>query len=94
MTSLFEKSVLIGLGLLSMTREKAQQVVEELTRRGEVNRQEAQEWVDRLEQRGNEERQAIRKLVHDEVKAVIDGMGLATKQDLQDLAARLEGRVK
>jgi len=35
MATLFEKSVLVGLGLLSMTREKAQKVVDELTQRGE-----------------------------------------------------------
>ncbi len=92
MSTLFEKGVLLGLGLLSMTREKAQKIVDELAQRGEVSRGEAREWVERLVQRGEEERQAIRKLVRDEVKAVMDELGLPTKQDLQELANRIEGR--
>jgi len=32
--------------------------------------------------------------VRDEVKAVMDELGLPTKQDLQDLAARIEGHGK
>lgn len=59
-----------------------------------MSREEAREWVERLVQRGEEERQAIRKLVRDEVKAVMDELGLPTKQDLQDLAARIEGHGK
>lgn len=94
MTTLLEKGILVGLGLLSMTREKAQKLVDDLAQRGEVNREEAKEWVERLVQRGEEERQAIRKLIRDEVKAVMDELGLPTKQDLQDLASQIEGRGK
>ncbi len=94
MITLLEKGILAGLGLLSMTREKAQKFVDDLTQRGEVNREEAREWVERLVQRGEEERQAIRKLIRDEVKAVMDELGLPTKQDLQDLASKIEGQSK
>lgn len=89
MRILFERSLLAGIGLLSMTHEKAQKIVEDLTHRGEVHRDEAKEWVEGLVQRGEEERQSFRELIHDEVKSTLDELGLATKQDLQDLAARI-----
>jgi polyhydroxyalkanoate synthesis regulator phasin len=85
MKTLLEKGFLAGLGLLSMTREKAQKVVEELTHEGEVQKNEMKQWVDQLSDRGEEERQALRKLVRDEVKKVLDEMGLATKEDIQKL---------
>jgi polyhydroxyalkanoate synthesis regulator phasin len=72
MRALFEQSVLAGMGLLSMTHEKAQKIVDELTRRGEVQKDEVKDWVDRLVQRGDEERQSLRKLIHDEVKSALD----------------------
>jgi polyhydroxyalkanoate synthesis regulator phasin len=90
MQTLFERSFLVGIGLLSMTRDKAQKIVDELTLRGEVEKDEAKGWIEKLTQRGEEERQSLRRLVHDEVKNVLDGMGLATKQDIQDLAARID----
>jgi polyhydroxyalkanoate synthesis regulator phasin len=85
MTSLFEKGFLVGIGLLSMTREKAQQVIEELTHEGEVQKGEMKQWVDQLSDRGEEERQALRKLIRDEVKKVLDEVGVATKEDIQKL---------
>ena len=85
MKSLLEKGFLVGIGLLSMTREKAQKVVEELTHEGELQKSEMKQWVDQLSDRGEEERQALRKLIRDEVKKVLDEMGLATKEDIQKL---------
>jgi polyhydroxyalkanoate synthesis regulator phasin len=85
MKSLLEKGFLAGIGLLSMTREKAQEVIEELTHEGELQKNEVKQWVDQLSDRGEEERQALRKLVRDELKKVLDEMGLATKEDIQKL---------
>jgi polyhydroxyalkanoate synthesis regulator phasin len=85
MKTLLEKSFLAGIGLLSMTREKAQQIVEDLTHEGELQKNEVKQWVDQLSDRGEEERQALRKLIRDEMKKVMDEMGLATKEDIQKL---------
>lgn len=88
MKTLLEKGFLAGIGLLSMTREKAQKVIEELTQEGELQKTEVKEWVDQLSSRGEEERDALRKLVRDELKKVLDEMGLATKEDIQKLVSK------
>ena len=88
MTTLFEKGILAGIGLLSMTREKAQKVIDDLSHEGEVQKSEVKQWVDKLSDRGEEERQALRKLIRDEMKKVLDEMGLATKEDLQKLMGK------
>ena len=85
MKTLLEKGLLVGIGLLSMTREKAEKVINELSHEGEVQKNEVKEWVDQLSDRGEEERQALRKLVRDELKKVLDDMGLATKEDIQKI---------
>jgi len=85
MTSLFEKGLLVGIGLLSMTREKAQEVIDELSNEGNLQKNEIKEWVDELSDRGEEERQALRKLIREEMKKVLDEMGLVTKEDIQKL---------
>jgi polyhydroxyalkanoate synthesis regulator phasin len=82
---LLEKGFLAGIGLLSMTREKAQQIIEDLSHEGEVQKSEIKTWVDQLADRGEEEQQALRKLIRDEMKKVMDDMGLATKEDIQKL---------
>ena len=85
MTTLLEKGFLAGIGLLSMTREKAQKLIDELSHEGEVQKNEVKQWVDQLSDRGEEERLALRKLIRDELKKVLDEMGLATKEDIQKL---------
>ena len=85
MKSLLEKGFLAGIGLLSMTREKAEKVIDELSHEGELQKSEAKQWIDQLSDRGEEERQALRKLIRDELKKVLDDMGLATKEDIQKL---------
>jgi polyhydroxyalkanoate synthesis regulator phasin len=90
MTTLLEKGFLAGVGLLSMTREKAQKIIDDLSHEGEVQKSEAKQWVDKLSDRGEEERQALRKLIHDEMKKVLDDMGLVTKEDIQKLLEKKE----
>jgi polyhydroxyalkanoate synthesis regulator phasin len=85
MKTLLEKGFLAGIGLLSMTREKAQNMFDELSHEGELQKNEVKQWVDQLADRGEEERQALRKLIRDEMKKVLDDMGLATKEDIQKL---------
>lgn len=85
MTNLFEKGLLVGVGLLSMTREKAQNIFDELSQEGGVQKSEVKQWVDQLSDRGEEERQALRKLIREEMKKVLDEMGLVTKEDLKEM---------
>jgi len=85
MKTLIEKGFLAGIGLLSMTREKAEKVIDELSREGELQKSEVKQWVDKLSDRGEEERDALRKLIRDEMKKVLDEMGLVTKEDIQKL---------
>jgi len=88
MNTLFKKGFLAGVGLLSMTHDKAREIVNEFDQRGEVQKDEVKEWVDQLADRGEQERQAFRKLVRAEIKNALSEMGIATKEDLQKLAAK------
>jgi len=85
MRTLIERGFLAGLGLLSMTHEKAHQIVDELVKKGEVRRNEIESLIEDLVRRGEEERQAMRKLVREEVANVVGELGLATKEDIQAL---------
>ncbi|MEN6481309.1 MAG: hypothetical protein ABFD29_03935, partial [Anaerolineaceae bacterium] len=94
MRDLFERSFLAGVGLLSMTRERAQKVVDELAQRGEIEKEDVKESVEHLVQRGEEERQGLRSLIRDEVKSALADIGLATKQDLRDMADKINADKK
>ena len=90
MRDIMERSFLVSLGILSLTREKAQGVVDEMVKRGEVRREDSNGLVDRLVQRGEDERGSFRKLIHEEVARVAHELNLVTRADLEALEKKIE----
>ena len=85
-----ERSILLGMGILSITREKAQAYVEELVKQGDAATAEVKDLTEKLVKRGEEERDALRKLVREEVSATLKEMHIATSDDVKELQAQLE----
>jgi polyhydroxyalkanoate synthesis regulator phasin len=85
MKTKIERGLLAGVGLLSLTEEKAREFVDDLVERGKVRREDAEAQINRLTKRGEEERQEIKKIIHDEVSTVMGKMGLVTQKDFQEL---------
>jgi polyhydroxyalkanoate synthesis regulator phasin len=93
MAGLVEKSLLLGLGLLTLTRDKVVQVVNTLVEQGEVKPEEASGVVDKLVARGEEEREVLRKLLRQELdKLNIEAaMPVATRKDIEELNRKIDG---
>lgn len=87
---LIEQSILMGVGAISLTKETAQNVVDDLVKLGQAQREEAEDLVNRLTKRGEQERSALRKLVRDEIHDVISGLHLATKKDIDALGKKID----
>jgi len=90
MREIVEKGFLVGLGALSLTKERAERVVDDLVKRGEVSRDDAGKLTDRLVARGKEERAEVRRLAQDEVRKTLGKMDLATRSDLLALTERVD----
>jgi polyhydroxyalkanoate synthesis regulator phasin len=90
MRELVINSVLAGIGLASLTREKAERVAAELVKRGDIRHEEAKEFVDHLAARGDEERRALRKIIGEEIERVMNELHLATGKDIDTLGKKIE----
>lgn len=90
MKDLLKKSLLLGVGALTVTREKAEKMIRELEQKGEVTSGEAREYINELVERGEQERNVLRETVSRELDRLIKVMGLATKSDLKALEERLD----
>ncbi len=82
MSNTFEKSINIGLGLLLYSREKVEELVEELVGKGEVAKKDARQFAGELMQRGEEQREELKKLIQNEVIKALDHVNVAQKGDL------------
>jgi len=85
-----EKSFLFGLGVLTLTRDRAVQFVNRMVEEGEVKLEEAPETIDRLVARGKEEREELRKLVREELDKVRGHAPLVSRKDFEELNRKID----
>lgn len=86
MAGLIGRSLLLGLGVLTLTRDKVVRFVDGLVEEGEVKPDEAPGIVDKLVERGEAEREELRKLVRQE----LDRVTPAARQDIGELNRKVE----
>ena len=90
MAGLVEKSLLLGLGVLTLTRDKVVQFVGKLIEEGEVKPEEAPSIVDRLVTRGKEEREELRRVVKQELDNARASVPRASRKDIEDLSQKID----
>ncbi|HBQ29100.1 MAG TPA: hypothetical protein DD719_06925, partial [Desulfotomaculum sp.] len=77
-----KKLILAGIGMFSLTREKAEQIIKELVERGQVNKDEAKGLLDELMARGEKERTALGQFMRKEFEKMQGELGLVNKKEL------------
>ncbi len=85
MSKLFEKSVNVGFGLFSYSKEKIKTAVDELVKKGEVAKDDAKEVVDDLIKKGEEERLELKKMIKNEIKESSILKKSITKEDVRNI---------
>jgi len=90
MLEILRKGYLIGIGLASLTREKIEEVVDELVRRGEVAEKDRPRVIEDLMTRMRDEQKRLSSSVKDTVQRVVGEMGMPTRQQFDELLQRLE----
>ncbi len=100
MAGLVEKVLLLGLGALTLTREKVTQFVEELVKEGEIKPDESRNLANVLIAKGEAEREELRKLIREELRKA-RGAKPVSRQEFEaltkkvdELAARLDKKAK
>lgn len=87
------KYVDAGIALTQLTRAKAEAIVKELVKAGELQREQAQDRVEELLDRSRKGTEGLVGLIRKEISQQLSSMGFATKEDLDKLEARLERRL-
>ncbi|HEY66474.1 MAG TPA: DUF47 family protein [Caldilineae bacterium] len=90
MFRLIERSFLLGLGVLTLTKERVIRFVDELVKEGAIKPEESQELVDKLVAKGEEEREELRKLVRQELEKALASITPASRQEIKELNRKLD----
>ncbi len=87
---IIKRAVLLGLGVISLTRDKAEEVVDDLIKRGEVASGERFKTVDKLLKEAEKQESEFERKIAGTVQKVVADMGLPTKKDLEEISKTLK----
>lgn len=90
MLDLFRKGYLVGLGLASLTREKVEEVVDELVKRGEVAEKDRPGVIDDMITRMREEQKRLTSMLRETAQKAVVEMGVPSRQQFDELLKRVE----
>ena len=79
-----------GIGLATITKEKAEEVVNELVKKGEMSKEEGKETLNSVFNRMQEESDKLKVKVSEQVENMISSMNLVKKSDLDEVIVRME----
>lgn len=88
---LFKRYLEIGASVVGMSRERAESIVKDLVASGEVARGQAAKAADWLVERSRSGTEELAELVRREIREQVAALGLATKDDIARLEAKLAG---
>ncbi len=87
--SLIEKILLLGIGAASLTREKINELVDEMVKRGQLTREEGQKIVDQAVASAEREGSQVAGRFSDAYQDTLRAMGIAGRTHVDDLGRRI-----
>lgn len=90
MIDLFEKTVLTGLGFLSLSQKKAEELLNELKEKYKVSEEEGKAFLEKMQGMAKESREKVAEMAEAEVKKAIDKLGLVSREEFDRLQKRME----
>ena len=85
-----DKIFLAGLGAVSMTKEKAEEIFEEYVEKGKAKREEKSGFVKDLMDRAEKSRADLEKIISEQIHKALAQLPLATKDDLKRIEEKLD----
>lgn len=90
MIDLIKKTLLAGVGMTLMTVDKVEQVAREIADAAQLSADKGQEFVDEAVARAKKGRQELEATVQRVVRQTLEKANLPTRDDVAQLAARIE----
>jgi len=87
--SVIRNIMYLGVGMATVTREKIEQAVDDLVKRGEVASADRAKAIDELQQRAQAAATEIRKVVDDRIESI--GKRFRWAEDIEKLRSEVDG---
>lgn len=89
-----DKLMLAGLGAMSMTKEKAEEIFDEYVEKGKARKEERSGFVKDLIDRAEKSKKDMEKLISEQIDKALAKLPLATKDDLKHIEKKIDQLLK
>jgi polyhydroxyalkanoate synthesis regulator phasin len=90
MLELIEKIFLTGLGAMSISQKKADEILGELKEKYKMSEEEGRALLQKAESVAREGKDRLAEAVDDEVKKVLEKIGMVSRDEFESLRKRVE----
>ncbi len=90
MFEVVKKSILAGIGVMAVTEEKVQEVLDEFVEKGKLTQKEGESLFDEVQKIVQENKEKVSAMIDERVKFILDELHLLTKEDLTEMETRLK----
>lgn len=95
-SDMLERVFMLGVGAASLTKDKVQELVDELVKRGQLSQDQGLKLMDEVAEKARKETAGVRESVSDAYQDALKAMGVAGRDQVDELERRiavLEGKV-
>lgn len=90
MIDLIKKAVLTGVGVASLTKEKVEELAQEITEKTKMSEAEGEKFLEEMLERAEESKTALKTQTDNIVKKVVSKMQFAQVEDIESLKNEIE----
>lgn len=86
----FKRMFLAGLGTMSLSKEKAEAIVDELVKAGQIKEKEGRKLLDEMLQKAETLRKEVEQKVSSQAKVAYGKLNLATLEQMKKMEKRIQ----
>jgi len=90
MSEIIKNAVLASIGLISLTREKAEEFAKELIKKGELSENEKAKFIKDVLERSEKSKTEIEEKIEKTVETVMAKMNIPSKKEFEELKKKVE----
>ncbi len=90
MSGILKKALSLGIGALLVSKDKIEEVVNELVKKGELGQEEGKNLANELIEKGEASMHEVESKIEKIVKSVTEKLNLPTRKELNELKSEIE----
>jgi polyhydroxyalkanoate synthesis repressor PhaR len=89
-----KRSVLVGVGAIAITKEKAEEIANELVKNAKISKKQGKELVKDLMEKAEKEKESLNNKIEGTIQKVMKRMNTPTKEEFRKLNQKIENITK